>query len=389
MRGLRSRKGAVDREGRELDLPRHARARRRRHAAGASSSLDLDGHSAIDDAGRQAHVRAGPARDRRHVRDGFRPAPEDVIYYRTLDDYRRLRELAGDGSTRRRHRRRLHRLRDRGRADDERLRRHDRLPGAGIGSRLFPAELVVVRERLLPREGRRRSRRGARPGSSVGSGDAHRRPRAARAIEADAVVAGLGIVPNTELAEAAGLEVDDGILVDEYGRAGGRDDVFAAGDVARFPVAGARRHAARRARGPRRTRTDASVGANMAGAGHDRTTTCRSSTRISSSSATRPSETSTPGSRRSSTGPSRTARASSSTSTTTAGPRGVLLWDVWGKVDDARGLILAGTPVMPRVAPRSSSTEPLSATPPSHATSAMARMSNTTYPLATPLGGFP
>jgi NADPH-dependent 2,4-dienoyl-CoA reductase/sulfur reductase-like enzyme len=31
--------------------------------------------------------------------------------------------------------------------------------------------------------------------------------------------------------------VDDGIVVDEYGRASGRDDVFAAGDVARFPVA--------------------------------------------------------------------------------------------------------------------------------------------------------
>ena len=50
----------------------------------------------------------------------------------------------------------------------------------------------------------------------------------------DAVVAGLGIVPRTELAEAAGLPVDDGIVVDEYGRVAG--DVFAAGDVARFPL---------------------------------------------------------------------------------------------------------------------------------------------------------
>jgi NADPH-dependent 2,4-dienoyl-CoA reductase/sulfur reductase-like enzyme len=50
------------------------------------------------------------------------------------------------------------------------------------------------------------------------------------------VVAGLGVVPNTELAEGAGLEVNDGIVVDEYGRVRGHDDVFAAGDVARFPV---------------------------------------------------------------------------------------------------------------------------------------------------------
>jgi NADPH-dependent 2,4-dienoyl-CoA reductase/sulfur reductase-like enzyme len=36
------------------------------------------------------------------------------------------------------------------------------------------------------------------------------------------------------LAEAAGLPVDDGIVVDEYGHVDG--DVFAAGDVARFPL---------------------------------------------------------------------------------------------------------------------------------------------------------
>ena len=41
-----------------------------------------------------------------------------------------------------------------------------------------------------------------------------------RTLDADAVVAGLGIQPATELAEAAGLEVSDGIVVDEYGRAG-------------------------------------------------------------------------------------------------------------------------------------------------------------------------
>jgi NADPH-dependent 2,4-dienoyl-CoA reductase/sulfur reductase-like enzyme len=54
-------------------------------------------------------------------------------------------------------------------------------------------------------------------------------------IEAAAVVAGLGILPATELAEAAGLPVEDGIVVDEYGRVEGFQDVFAAGDVARFP----------------------------------------------------------------------------------------------------------------------------------------------------------
>src|SRR5581483_7079877 len=52
----------------------------------------------------------------------------------------------------------------------------------------------------------------------------------------DAVVAGLGIVPRTELAEQAGLPVDNGIVLGVYGRAEGQEDVFAAGDVANFPI---------------------------------------------------------------------------------------------------------------------------------------------------------
>lgn len=50
-------------------------------------------------------------------------------------------------------------------------------------------------------------------------------------IDADVVVVGIGITPNTELAEAAGLTIDNGILVDEH--LGTSDpDIFAAGDVA-------------------------------------------------------------------------------------------------------------------------------------------------------------
>ena len=52
-------------------------------------------------------------------------------------------------------------------------------------------------------------------------------------IEADVVIAGLGIRPNTKLAEAAGLKVDNGILVDETMRTSA-PDIYAAGDVARY-----------------------------------------------------------------------------------------------------------------------------------------------------------
>ena len=47
---------------------------------------------------------------------------------------------------------------------------------------------------------------------------------------ADLVVVGVGAVPNTDLAQSAGLTIDNGILVDDRLRA--RDHVFAIGDVA-------------------------------------------------------------------------------------------------------------------------------------------------------------
>ncbi|QNN54620.1 NAD(P)/FAD-dependent oxidoreductase [Nocardioides mesophilus] len=50
-------------------------------------------------------------------------------------------------------------------------------------------------------------------------------------LEADLVVVGIGVVPDTALASEAGLEVDNGIVVDEHLRTS-HPDVFAAGDVA-------------------------------------------------------------------------------------------------------------------------------------------------------------
>ncbi|MFB3151714.1 MAG: NAD(P)/FAD-dependent oxidoreductase [Alphaproteobacteria bacterium] len=55
-----------------------------------------------------------------------------------------------------------------------------------------------------------------------------------RALDADAVIVGIGIIPNAELAEEAGLEVDNGIVVDVFGRTSDAD-IHAAGDVANHP----------------------------------------------------------------------------------------------------------------------------------------------------------
>ena len=54
-----------------------------------------------------------------------------------------------------------------------------------------------------------------------------------RTFEVDGVVAGIGIRPNIELAKQAGLQVKDGIVVDEHLRTSDAD-IFAAGDVANF-----------------------------------------------------------------------------------------------------------------------------------------------------------
>jgi len=56
-------------------------------------------------------------------------------------------------------------------------------------------------------------------------------------VAADLVVMGVGVKPRTDLAEAAGLKVDRGILVDERFRAS-NDRIYAVGDVARFPWGG-------------------------------------------------------------------------------------------------------------------------------------------------------
>jgi NADPH-dependent 2,4-dienoyl-CoA reductase/sulfur reductase-like enzyme len=53
-------------------------------------------------------------------------------------------------------------------------------------------------------------------------------------LDADVVVVGIGVVPNTAWLDDSGLEIRDGIVCDEHCRAVGAPDVYAVGDVARW-----------------------------------------------------------------------------------------------------------------------------------------------------------
>src|SRR5262249_10357402 len=85
-----------------------------------------------------------------------------------------------------------------------------------------------------------------------------------RRVQADLVVAGVGITPNIELAQAAGLKTGNGIIVDTLLQTSD-PDIFAAGDVAFFPedVLGVRRIK----HWDNAVRQGKHAGRNMAGAG--------------------------------------------------------------------------------------------------------------------------
>jgi NADPH-dependent 2,4-dienoyl-CoA reductase/sulfur reductase-like enzyme len=296
-------------------------------------SLDLAAHTATDDTGEEyswEKLLLATGASPREI-----PGAEGVVWFRTLDDYRRVREVAGEGA---------HVAVIGGGFIGSEIaaalvgngaRVTMLFPEPGIGFRLFPTDLSASVTDYYREKGVE-----VLTGAMVASASGNRvETQAGETIEADAVVAGLGVIPNTELAEAAGLEVNDGIVVDEYGRVPGHEDVFAAGDVARFPVP-ALGTALRIEHEDHANSHGHAVGANMAGADtpyehlpffySDLFDLGYEAVGLVDSRLEAVENWQEP------------YRKGVVTYVEDGRPRGVLLWNVWDKLDDARDLIRAG-----------------------------------------------
>jgi NADPH-dependent 2,4-dienoyl-CoA reductase/sulfur reductase-like enzyme len=163
---------------------------------------------------------------------------DHIIYFRTLDDYTRLRGLTergghfaviGGGFI--------------GSEVAAALAISSKkvtliFPDGAIGGRMYPADLanflngyyrekgveVLAASKVIGCE--------ARQGQSVLKiRDAH--ADGEREVIVDGVIAGIGVHPNVELAQATGLAVDNGVRVDPSLRTN-QPDIYAAGDVASF-----------------------------------------------------------------------------------------------------------------------------------------------------------
>ncbi len=162
------------------------------------------------------------------------PSGDDsIIYFRTLSDYQKLRELAERGN-----RFAVIGCGFIGSEIAAALRMNQKqvvmaFLEDGIGARVFPSDLARFVTEFYRQKGIEVIPEKTVEAVEIAQGRLRVRLPGMNPIEVDGVVAGLGITPNTQLAVSAGLEVSDGIVVDELLRTSARD-IYAAGDVAAF-----------------------------------------------------------------------------------------------------------------------------------------------------------
>jgi NADPH-dependent 2,4-dienoyl-CoA reductase/sulfur reductase-like enzyme len=226
---------ALWKDGKEADIWRPIdKARAAVTLQRRALKIDRDAHTVLDDAGDTWRYRklliATGGTPRRLPSGG-----DDFIYYRTFDDYRRLRRGVKPGA-------RIAVIGG-GFIGSEIAAAMAMngckvtmlFPDDAIGARVYPDALAdavtaYYREKGVDVRAGITAKGGVADASGMtidlSDGDT---------LRADAVVAGLGIVPNTRIAEDAGLEVGNGIVVNDHLQTSD-PDIYAAGDVAAFPA---------------------------------------------------------------------------------------------------------------------------------------------------------
>lgn len=204
---------------------------RRVHSLDVRNKRAVDDQGAVYEFGRCLLAMGGTPR-RLSVGD------DQIIYFRTIADYRRLRALADQGQR--------FAVVGGGFIGSEiaaALALNGKqvtlvLRGAAIGQHAFPPDLARFLNDYYRQKGVEILTESALLGLPTEGGPPVARIRGGlapgeREIAVDGIVAGIGIAPNVALAREAGLAVTDGIVVDETLRTS-HPDVYAAGDAANF-----------------------------------------------------------------------------------------------------------------------------------------------------------
>ena len=156
-----------------------------------------------------------------------------VIYYRTLDDYHRLRALTEKGKR--------FAVIGGGFIGSEiaaaLAMNHKQVslifPGPAIGNHIYPSALAQFLNGYYREKGVEVLAGDEVTAIDTRGGQSAVTTKNGRELLVDGVVAGLGITPNIELAKAAGLATNQGVIVDESLHTSD-PQIFAAGDVAEF-----------------------------------------------------------------------------------------------------------------------------------------------------------
>ncbi len=161
------------------------------------------------------------------------PGSENIIYYRSLEDYDKLKTITslhneftviGGGFI--------------GTEIAAALAMNRKqvtmiFPEKLIGEKVYPADLAEYITEFYRFKGVNVAAGEMVKGTSTKDGKKVIETQSGNTLLSDSIIAGIGIRPSVELAENAGIQIENGIVVDELLRTS-IPDIFSAGDVANF-----------------------------------------------------------------------------------------------------------------------------------------------------------